>query len=488
MSFTRYPEVTFNPVPLIPPPLNYEDGKQLNNVLLIDSSVKNYQTFVDSVNKSTYPIIYSTSSTKTELLTLLQTVFSGKSIDRICIVFASNLGNVRMFLDNKPLFVENESVPYSENLQFIIDIIKEFRVKNIDYLACDTLKYQKYLDYYRLLEQNTGVIVGASDDKTGNIKFGGDFVMESTSEDIETIYFTKSIEHYSFLLDNPPNIKTLKIIYDNNPNVYGLLTLDIANTVSIPPSNKPSWIYNFVLNINGTTFDSSYFWAFAYKYSNTIDYTQSNLLSQFTDFNFFTISHNPYGSAPFKFKYNNITYTVTNIFLFNPICFKEDTKILTNKGYQPIQNLRKGDMVKTLLHDYVPINMIGKQDFYHPAVQDKIKDQLYICNQKEYPTLFEPLVITGAHSILVDKLTDEQRSKAKKVNGDIFVTDYKYRLPVCVDDRSFVYNKSGFYTIYHLALDNDNYYSNYGIYANGLLVETCSKRYLKELSNMTLIN
>ena len=37
------------------------------------------------------------------------------------------------------------------------------------------------------------------------------------------------------------------------------------------------------------------------------------------------------------------------------------------------------------------------------------------------------------------------------------------------------------------ALENDNYYMNYGIYANGLLVETCSKRYLKELSNMTLI-
>ena len=28
---------------------------------------------------------------------------------------------------------------------------------------------------------------------------------------------------------------------------------------------------------------------------------------------------------------------------------------------------------------------------------------------------------------------------------------------------------------------------NYGIYANGLLVETCSKRYLKELSNMNFI-
>jgi len=41
-------------------------------------------------------------------------------------------------------------------------------------------------------------------------------------------------------------------------------------------------------------------------------------------------------------------------------------------------------------------------------------------------------------------------------------------------------------TIYHLALENENYFSNYGIYANGLLVESCSKRYLKELSGMEL--
>lgn len=57
----------------------------------------------------------------------------------------------------------------------------------------------------------------------------------------------------------------------------------------------------------------------------------------------------------------------------------------------------------------------------------------------------------------------------------------------CIDERTKVYQKRGYQTIYHLALENDYYYGNYGIYANGLLVESCSKRYLKELSNMTLI-
>jgi hypothetical protein len=43
-------------------------------------------------------------------------------------------------------------------------------------------------------------------------------------------------------------------------------------------------------------------------------------------------------------------------------------------------------------------------------------------------------------------------------------------------------------TIWHIALENDDYYMNYGIYANGLLVESCSKRYLKELSKMEIVN
>ena len=182
----------------------------------------------------------------------------------------------------------------------------------------------------------------------------------------------------------------------------------------------------------------------------------------------------------------NITYYLD--VLENITCFKEDSKILTDKGYRPIQDLRKGDMVKTCLHNYKAIDMIGKREVYHPASNERIKDQLYKCSQLEYPELVEDLIITGCHCILVDNfVNDEQKEKTIEVNGKICVTDNKYRLPACVDDRTSVYETKGKYTIYHLALENDDYYMNYGVYANGLLVETCSKRYLKELSEMTLI-
>ena len=169
-------------------------------------------------------------------------------------------------------------------------------------------------------------------------------------------------------------------------------------------------------------------------------------------------------------------------------CFKKDTKILTDKGYILIQNLRRGDLIKTLKHDYKPIHMIGWRDIYNPICEERIKDKLYVCKNEEYPEVFEDLVLTGCHSILVDKfVSQEEKEKTIEVNGDTYVTDNKYRLPACADSRAKPYEEEGSFTIYHIALENDDNFMNYGIYANGLLVETCSKRYLKELSKMTLI-
>ena len=166
------------------------------------------------------------------------------------------------------------------------------------------------------------------------------------------------------------------------------------------------------------------------------------------------------------------------------VCFKEGTHILTDKGYLLIQDLKKGDLVKTV-NDFIPIHAIGKREIYHPAAQNRDKDQLYKCSPEHFP-VFEDLVITGCHSILVDEFKEGEREKTIEINGDAYVTENKYRLPACVDQRTTVYETAGTYTIYHFALENDDIYNNYGVYANGLLVETCSKINLKELSNMTI--
>jgi len=172
----------------------------------------------------------------------------------------------------------------------------------------------------------------------------------------------------------------------------------------------------------------------------------------------------------------------------NIVCFKENTKILTDIGYVYVQNLKKGTLVKTLYHGFKPIHAIGTKIVDHVALDERIPNQLYKCCAQNYPTLFEDLVITGRHSILVNNfISDEEREKTREVNSEIYKTDDKFRLPACVDKRSKVYETAGSYTIYHFALENDNNYGNYGVYANGLLVESCSKKYLIDFSEMKIL-
>jgi hypothetical protein len=172
------------------------------------------------------------------------------------------------------------------------------------------------------------------------------------------------------------------------------------------------------------------------------------------------------------------------------ICFHESTKILTNQGYRSIHDLRKGDLIQTADHGFVPIEIIGRREIYHPAnTEDRIKDQLYLCSRSKYPALFEDLIITGCHSILVKQFdSPEQRDQTERLLGDIYVTDNHYRLPACLDNRADVYDKPGDYMIYHFALENADYYMNYGVYANGLLVESCSRRFMHELAQMVLVD
>jgi hypothetical protein len=168
-------------------------------------------------------------------------------------------------------------------------------------------------------------------------------------------------------------------------------------------------------------------------------------------------------------------------------CFLENTNILTDKGYVKIQELRKGHLIKTLKNEYVPLHLIGFRKMYNISTNRRIKDQLYRCTKNDYPELLEDLIITGCHSILVDDFKNDEKQKTIDLVGNTFITDDKYRLPACIDYRTEIYNEKGNHKIYHIALDNDNHYRNYGIYANGLLVESCSIRYLSEYSNMTLI-
>ena len=204
-----------------------------------------------------------------------------------------------------------------------------------------------------------------------------------------------------------------------------------------------------------------------------------------------------YGMIVYNWKlYVSSSVNPTNVYEYQlPIppvpypCFNRGSKILTNRGYIAIENLKKHDLIKTVCHGYKRITYLGKRDISHGASEKRIANQLYVCSKSVYADLFEDLILTGCHAILVDEWnSDDEMQRAIEVyKGKVYITDNYYRLPACADLRTKVYECPGDYTIYHVALENSDYYSNYGIYANGLLVESCSQRYLKELSGLQLI-
>ena len=202
--------------------------------------------------------------------------------------------------------------------------------------------------------------------------------------------------------------------------------------------------------------------------SQSVVYTNGQILSgtQYTD------SYNLYVSVP---------------------CFLEGTTILCQvdgvEKYVPVEQLKNGTLVKTTLDGFKKVVGIGKGSIQNAGNDERTENRLYKCSPSKYPALKEDLYITGCHSILEFPLTEEQNEAIIKHFGKLFATDKKYRLMACLDQRAEPWNSEGEYTIYHFALENTDILMNYGVYANGgLLVETCSINYIKNKSNMTLIN
>ena len=208
---------------------------------------------------------------------------------------------------------------------------------------------------------------------------------------------------------------------------------------------------------------------------------------------FANISVDPTTGDVLVYSIDTYTSSVIPLSSFTGVpCFLEGTQLLCyvdgTEKYLPIESLKPGVLVKTVSDGYKAIDMIGYSKIYNPGNEARSKNRLYKCSPTEYPELDRDLCITGCHCILVDTLTSDEEFMSMYHYKDILITGEKYRLAAHLDDRAKPWNSEGLYTIWHLALEHEDNTFNYGIYANGLLVETTSKRYLKEYSGMTLVD
>lgn len=228
----------------------------------------------------------------------------------------------------------------------------------------------------------------------------------------------------------------------------------------------------------------------------TGDYTLGNLFTgNISSYVNWKIASNSTGSSSQLVTYTNgnILTSDGNYYVYpSTACFLEGTTVLCKinglEAYVPIEEMEKGMLVKTSTQGYKSVIQLGSRFMKNPGTSERIEDRLYKCSKDTYPELSQDLILTGCHSILVGSLTENQQNEIKKRFNRIFVTENKYRLMACVDERATPWTKEGTYMVWNLALENDNVKANYGVFVNGgLLVETCCIQFMLEKSNMKLL-
>jgi len=178
-----------------------------------------------------------------------------------------------------------------------------------------------------------------------------------------------------------------------------------------------------------------------------------------------------------------ILYNIQSYFDINPIadpsCYNEGTKILClNKQlaeeYIAIELLRKGDLVKSYKHGYRRVDLIGKDSMINNP--ERFNQSMYKMEKTAENGLLEDLIVTGGHVLLVDDL-GEYKEKNDKIFGSTPMIDDKYLLLAAISKDFKKIDSVSLYTYYHFTLENNgNDDERFGVWANGILSETVSKK------------
>ena len=159
----------------------------------------------------------------------------------------------------------------------------------------------------------------------------------------------------------------------------------------------------------------------------------------------------------------------------DPVCFGKGTLIQCEGGSVPVEELKVGTKVKTLKHGYKAVTLMGTSTIRNRGDSERVRDRLYV-----YPK--ENLVLTGGHSVLLDDVSGDQLTRIKKSFGGVFFTEGKMRLMAMDDETAEPYLTKGIFPIYNFVLEAPNENTNYGVFANGKLVESSFPYWVKKMN------
>lgn len=180
-----------------------------NNLLIIDSSVHDFDIFINSVNSTTSYITLDSSNDTFSTLTTKIANLNIPSFSSIGLVRVEHFGAKYTLMDSqiRPSILENvvEFDPnlesWSEIIDFYRNLKKIYSITEIDWISCKHGTYPDYNYIFNSLSNTLGVIVASANSEIGNKKYDGLwFIGTANNINIQATYFSNRILNYSISL------------------------------------------------------------------------------------------------------------------------------------------------------------------------------------------------------------------------------------------------------------------------------------------------
>jgi hypothetical protein len=302
---------------------------------------------------------------------------------------------------------------------------------------------------------------------------------------------------FTFTAPTPPGFdSTIYLAFTTNISAFGFYTVDVWYNIKPPQScsiDTNSEIYaspEGTFNTNDpqtVNFDSPNFPALTvvgaagYSNINGIPVLAGSTIILNSAAN--TLNYSTNGTS-------STAYTGTYVFSNNTLacCFSEGTRILgltaqLKEEYRLVQDLIIGDFIKSYLHGYRKVSKILKGSFINNPTEQGVANCMYIMTKTEDNGLIEDLTLTRNHGVLVEKLTEDEEKKVDKNN--LPVIDGLLSIITADSDKFEKVEDTNVYNYYHFSLDGDGDNDRrFGVYANGLLVETPSNNMMDGAMNI----
>lgn len=178
------------------------------HLLFVSSHIADPQTIREGLNAETALLRYNADASMREITSQFlsfvhEAGVSTRSLDSIGWIFHGQKRSVLRLCGDTALYLKDLSATQAHWARLIrfVQLMKFYLRpdKNmVHLLACCLYRTPEFVPLAEKIKKETGIVLTASDDLTGNTRQNADWILESHDIDVKAMYFTDKIENYRF--------------------------------------------------------------------------------------------------------------------------------------------------------------------------------------------------------------------------------------------------------------------------------------------------